>query len=402
MWSDRKYVNYIVDIMVYLMSVNFMQYGQIFLPLICLVLFIDNRFKLKVKNLKVFALLCVFGLSVFIFAHDVGIFSTVGFFFPLAYYVGLNIKGKQENLVRLAYIISIGMLTHLLLDFIYELYLFDLDLSFLFGKVTHYDIWIYLRGKILDNDFQFSDSAMKTTVLSSYLVIPTSVLFYSVFHDGNGKFRKLFLCLYVIAFIYSIALARRTFIVIFIATLFCTLIYEFFFIKKNRFDTKKELLFFGCVFGFVGLLTLSYFLNLFNVKNIMDNLTIIKRLKEKGLYTDRLDILLESIKLYPKYLWGGRKVSDSTGLLIHDFYGDIYDFAGVIPFVLIIIYSVLIATNLIKIFRKNGIDKKYLLLIANIFLCSILLLLVEPAISSTSIVILCLIITASSIETLFT
>ena len=60
MWSNNKKVDALVNILIFLVTINFFHYGQFILPVICLILFIDKKFKFKVNNIKLFVLLCLF------------------------------------------------------------------------------------------------------------------------------------------------------------------------------------------------------------------------------------------------------------------------------------------------------------------------------------------------------
>ena len=118
MWSNKKYINIIINVLLFLMSVNFLHYGQFILPIICLILFIDNEFKFKVSNIKLFILFCLFGITFCLFSYKLGFYCVMGFCFPMAYYIGSNLKDvNEENIKKIIYIITLGMCVHVILNF---------------------------------------------------------------------------------------------------------------------------------------------------------------------------------------------------------------------------------------------------------------------------------------------
>ena len=121
-WSNNKYIEILINIMLFLLGINFMHLGQLFLPLICLLLFIDRKFKFKVNNIKIFIILCLFSISFFIFSYKLGFYAVMGFTLPMAYYIGSNMNEvSQKNVKYVIYILALSMATYLLLNFAFEL-----------------------------------------------------------------------------------------------------------------------------------------------------------------------------------------------------------------------------------------------------------------------------------------
>ena len=96
-WSNKKTINTIINVLLFLLATNFLHYGQLFLPLICLIIFIDNKCKFRVNSYFIFSILCLLSISIFIFAGDLGFYRVIGFCFPMAYYIGSNMRTKNEN-----------------------------------------------------------------------------------------------------------------------------------------------------------------------------------------------------------------------------------------------------------------------------------------------------------------
>ncbi|MBQ2582778.1 MAG: hypothetical protein II577_02635, partial [Erysipelotrichaceae bacterium] len=91
-WSENKVINLAVNVLLFLIGINFLHYGQLILPVICLLLFIDNKLQFKVNSPMTFIVLCLFAISFYAFSYKMGFYSVMGFTLPMAYYIGSNIK----------------------------------------------------------------------------------------------------------------------------------------------------------------------------------------------------------------------------------------------------------------------------------------------------------------------
>ena len=155
-WSDNGYIDLIINVLLFMVGINFMHYGQLIFPVICLLLFIDNRLKFKVNDPKVFILLCLFGISFYAFSYKLGFYSVMGFCCPMAYYIGSNIKypnaGNVKKIILLFLCISklIICLRNLSLHRLYRLSLTLLILG-IFTHKSH--TAIHLR-KILCTEYK--------------------------------------------------------------------------------------------------------------------------------------------------------------------------------------------------------------------------------------------------------
>ena len=138
-WSENRKVNRLVIALLFLVSMNFMHYAQIILPVICLILFIDRHFRFKVNNIWVFISLCLFGLTFYIFSNKNDLYCFMGFFCPMAYYIGSNMLEADEKKVRMMiYLLAFGMIFHVLLNFGYDLCIRGIKI---FRRNSHLDIW---------------------------------------------------------------------------------------------------------------------------------------------------------------------------------------------------------------------------------------------------------------------
>ena len=379
MWSDKKCINYIVNILLFAVAINLFHYGQFFLPVICLILFIDNHFQFRVSNLKSFILLCFFSISFFLFSYRMGFYSVMGFCLPMAYYIGSNLKeNSEENMKKLLYLLAFGMAAHLVLNLFLEFYYWHDDLSYMFNKPSHYDFW--LRGKV------------RTTVMSTNYLLILSCVYYLFRFERNRVLKWIGFMLFALSSVYCVALGRRTTFLILLLSLFFACTYDLLFITKKI--SRKHL-----IRSFVAVLmvAVSFYFDLFHINEEIRQVSLIQRFIHKGLFTERFTILKESLPLFFKYFWGGQQIGNETGYLIHDLWGDIYDYAGIIPFLCVLSYSFMVLTNICKTNVKKEKSAFHLLIFDWFISCSLIFFL-EPVMTGSSIYLICYIIIAACLD----
>ena len=378
MWSKNKKIDIVINILIFCLSMNLFHIGQFALPLICLILFIDNGFKLKISNIKVFILLCLFSISFFIFSYDLGFYSVMGFCLPMAYYIGNNLIKSEENIKKLIYIIALGMGVHVILNLLYEFYLYGFDFV---KHGSHLDIWT--QSKIA-----------ATTTATNYMII-IGCIYFVIFKEKNKKIKLLFLVTFLIMMYYNLYLGRRTPILILPICLIVCFVCEFLVFNGNKKLMKKILLIFTIVFTTA---VIFWLFDLLGFKTRISGLPFYKKFLQEGLSSGRLEILIEGAKLMPYYLWGGQNISSILGIGFHDLWTDIYDYAGIVPFVLFVIYTVYDAVVAYKVIRNNKNNNDLKLLLIGVLLTCFLQSILEPLLTGSSILLICIVIIYSSLE----
>ncbi len=402
MWSDRKYVNIIINVLLFLTGLNFLHYGQLILPVICLIIFIDNRFIIKVNDLKVFVLLCLFAISFFAFSYQMGFYSVMGFCLPMAYYIGSNIRNDdQESIKKLIYIIAFGMACHMVLNFLLELLFWHDRLYYLFGKVTHYDIWLFdviLPAEQSQDGGLFSGvlfTRVKTTGTSLNYIMLAAISYYLFKYETDKKTKYIGIILFALSTIYCLALGRRTSFIV----LAISLLLSFFLDHKDKENhinknTIKALLMFSISVPIIAVLAVF---NVFGLRDLLLKFAIFNKIINQGLKTNRLEIFIKSIAVAPKYLFGGRKMSAEAGDVVHDLWGDIYDYAGIIPYILMLVYSLNLLKDMIALYRKRNVEKEYRILYSVWFVCCSVIMFIEPVMTGASLFLICVIMIATAI-----
>lgn len=384
-WSENKRINLIINILLFLLAINFMHYAQILVPIICLILFIDNKYKFKVNNKKIFIVLCLFGVSFLYFDRNESYFSFIGLFIPMAYYIGSNIIEPNENKIKyLIYIFTYGMTMHIVLNFACDFIIRGIEC---FSKNSHLDIWTL--------------SNFPTTQTATNYMLIIGVMFYILVFEKNKKIKMSFIILSIISFIYLLALGRRTPFLLLIIVLFFSTIYYFTISKKINY--KKILIIIIILIPFVVFTIWSFYAhkeNIFYAKPELLKLSILRKIYSDGLDLGRIDILINTIKLAPSHLFGGREITTIIGYGPHELWLDIFDASGIIPYVLFVTYSINCLVNIVKVFINNRLTNQSKILFFGVFLSITIQFFLEPILSGSSTILLCCVILFSCFESL--
>lgn len=379
-WSNNKYVNLTINVLLFLLGINIFHYGQLLLPIICLILFIDNKFKFVVNNKWIFAILCLFAISFFAFSYEQGFYSVMAFCLPMAYYIGSNIKVvNEDNIKKVIYLITLGMVCHIMLNFVVDIIT---NGTHLFYSSTHYDIWI--SGKVT-----------ATTTLTNCIPL-VGFLFYILKYEKNTKFKYAFLVIMLIIFIYNFGLGQRTLYAMIAISLLVAYLLEMIF-SKRKINIKKLFLFIVIIFIIICIFVLCYFY-IEDFKFVIDHTRIFVKLFSLGMGSNRFTIFIDTVKLVPYHLFGGCSISEILGIMPHDLWLDVYNWAGIIPYALLLVHTILFIIVMVKTIKNNKISNSFKIFIIPMFVCIGLQCLLEPIMSGASLFLIIVIIFESLIE----
>lgn len=383
-WSRNKYVEIVINILIYLMSMNFLHYGQLILPLICLIIFIDRKFKFYVKDIKIFIILCLFGISFFAFSYYLGFYSVMGLCFPMAYYIGSNLSNnKEDSIKKVIYLMILGMITHYFLNFVYELNRFGWIKTL--TKSTRYDFW-------LQNEFVSTGTATNAVIL-------LSIIYYILVKEKNNAYKIIGIILFVFTVFYTFIMRRRTQLLMIVISFVLSLIFDFLIKKPDKKEKKKiAIIFIGMIFFFVILYLIYKFIPF--VHYFIINNSIFAFSKIEGFGLERLEILIEGIKYIPSYIFGGQKISTIVGMPFHDLLLNIYDFAGIVPMTFMFIYIAISLINIYKALKSDTISNDFKLLLLEITIGFAIMCFMEPLMTGSSLFMIIGILIEACIELL--
>lgn len=380
MFCENKKLDIVIQIMIFCIALNIFHLGQFLLPVICVLLWVNDKFGLNIRNMKVFILLCLFSLFFFIFGFKLGFYSVMGFCLPMAYYIGGRLNKSEDNIKKLIYIIALGMGVHVLLNMAYDFTIYGTDL---FNHTSHYDIWL-------------QDEAMPTAVATNYMIL-TGCIYYLLLKENNKKLKYGILAVYLVMMIYNITVGRRTPILMLGITLVVGVVFDFFVFGGNKNILKRVL----TVFMIVALVTgFVWIIDLFGFKSALYNMPFIMKFREYGLDTGRFDIMINGIKMMPHFLWGGQNISGAMEIQIHDLWLDIYDYAGTVPFVLVIVFTVYEIAYFVKLLLNKKISSNFKVLLIGVYTACLIQAMLEPLMTGASIFLICMVMMFATTDTI--
>lgn len=383
-WSNKKWVNVLINVLLFLLAINIFHYGQFILPIICLILFIDNKFKFNVNNWFNFIILCLFAISFCIFSFKIDAFySLMGFCVPMAYYIGSNVKDASEiNIKTIIYILAFGMATHVVLNFGLDFVVEGIEM---FSSHVHRDIWTL--------------SKIKATVTSVYYTFIIGSIYYLFAYEKNRKNKAVGISLLLILIVYDIGLGRRTPLFLALISIFVSIFLSLIVFKKKV--SKKFIIIVMSIIAIALLFALLVQFNVFGIQDKTKHLLLIDKFLWLGLDAERLEILISALKVAPTHLWGGQEISGVVGVEVHDLWMDVFDRSGIVTYLLLIVFSIRTGILFTKYARNKNISNELKILVLTLFVCIVVQLFLEPIISGSSLFLMCVIVFISSIERQF-
>ena len=126
----------------------------------------------------------------------------------------------------------------------------------------------------------------------------------------------------------------------------------------------------------------------------------LSKFREYGLDTGRFDIMINGIKMMPQFLWGGQNISGAMEIQIHDLWLDIYDYAGVVPFVLMFVFTVYEIVSFVKLLFNKKISSDFKMLLIGVYAACLVQAMLEPLMTGASIFLICMVMMFATTDTL--
>ena len=206
--------------------------------------------------------------------------------------------------------------------------------------------------------------------------------------------------LIIILFVYNIGLGRRTPILMIPITILFAFFLDLFVIgRKNKFP-KKKLIAMGIIVVIIGVFAVIYVTNYRLIVRLFGDTMFAKRFAWLKFDAERLELILEAIKLAPAHIWGGQEISTAMDQMIHNLWFDVFDYAGIIPAIIVLVYSIYCVVLIIKISINKHISNGFKMLVLPLSLCIFMEMCLEPAMSGLSLILLCIVIINTLLEKL--
>lgn len=364
---ENNSVSLVLFFLLVVAASNFMLLGiYFFLFTACAFLLTRRRIGCSLQILPLF----LFAVSYAFFVSITGSFGVSAlkiFVCPLVWLFGYNISFRQTSNKIITYMcaLAIGAAIHGIANFFYNISV-GVDMSL--GRT--YDF--------------FSGSLSAATGQATYFTMLVAISFWMIFLQRNLWARLLGALLYITALLYDVQLGGRTFLVLSVLALpIGLLLYCFFVARGSQADRKKVFRTLLLVICIVSLAIIAFNSNFLGIKDIYEDSYLYKRLEiynATDLDSDsRFFRKAQYFKLVPEYLFGGNHISVDEDLgYAHELWLDIYDDAGMITYILIVLYT---GASLIRFIKAAKMKKTELLhKVCLLSFCSIMMLqfFVEP------------------------
>lgn len=357
MLSEKNFISRMIYILLFLFSLNVFNQSSLILAAVFILVVIFDRGKLYIPaNDNVFFVLVIFAAAFFMFSAQSGLstgISAIGC--PMAYYIGLRVQNEQmeisqaeKKLKSVTTLLVAGMTCHAVVNFLYELVRF----GGINSGAVHYDF--FSRG-----------AQTSATGAATYLTLFAGVIFYLIMESNSVKKWIAGILLIVIAFAYDMILGGRTFFALVGVSFALSMIV---YIWGQKDDIKKmkaigKLILIALILGAVAIVVYIRYQDtitrMFESTYLFHRISYAYTSQSQGLLSffkssGRGNIREQYIDLMFDYPWGGRKVLSKVGLYAHELWLDIFDSAGIIPFILIWIVTIQITfSNLKYILNKK-------------------------------------------------
>lgn len=378
MWSNSKKIDRLVFVLLFLVGLGFMLQGTNLLLGTFLVIILSDRAVIELRGGSIsFWILCMLAISYYCITMFYGSGMLIAIGCPIAFYIGNKIQDTSEKAVsNIVLLCAFSMAGHIILNFLYELYYYGAGT---FTSARHYDVW--------SGTFSTATGVMVNGTLLAGL------LYYFLYIETR-KIIKLcgLFCLSVIV-IYDLALGGRTFLFLLGIAFFVGIFLQLVLSKS----VKNTLAIIGkLTLGVIVLMTVLLLLYQFNkdwFNTFFEESYFYHRFFYKSTYqqglleTSRMERRLKFITYMFDYPFGGSHARSLVGGANHELWLDVYDKAGVIPYVFLVVYTFISIHRVLQLFKENSIHPGFRVMIGSLFAIMLAQFFVEPIMDGSPILL---------------
>lgn len=278
----------------------------------------------------------------------------------LSYYIGMMLveisKNKEKSVITYSYSIAIGFFIHAMANYIINIGTQDRNTI---------DIWTGVQRS--------------ATLQATMLTILVGSSFYSLFALKN-KLHKLIITIFIILSLsYNLILGTRTLIIVFAVSSILSCITFIILNRRNRALVLKNVKTLLIVIIVIFLVFISDFMG---IREKIEDTKLLRRIN-KTYSTEEADenrvqtlfLAFDSILEHPM---GGNNERIGELKYAHNMWLDVGKQAGIIPFLLLILFTIISLWNVIKIFKNNRFSTEFKVFLVGIYSAVLLNMTVEP------------------------
>ena len=308
--------------------------------------------------------------------------SSLNFF--LTYYIGFNAyavaSDKKKFIQNTVFSLFIGFSVYILAIYFYNLY----EGTFTPNSLHFVESFVDAGGRDV-KDIWASDK-LSPTFVAVLCSVAIGYSFYAFFCSTKKTLKLFSAFVLAVVFLMNFSTATRTPILLFV------LVYAFMlvlmFIDSDR---KKGFYIIAALLAFALLLFAFYTYDVFGLKTFIDESPLLDRFANEGIKTTRLEIAKAYFEHMLEYPWGGGNIADKVHITAHNFLQEGYDLYGVFAAIAILLITIVMIVNVIKLtIIKNKQPVDYLLL--GMYVALLAQCMVEPVFESFPILFWCLLL----------
>lgn len=243
-------------------------------------------------------------------------------------------------------------------------------------------VYTYLTGNVLsvfnrDPKIFWDGSEGNSTHFSSISAVPLAASAYFSMSE-NKKERFFNISVFLCTLLCNLLMSNRI-SVIFAGIFILLALYLKY--KDSLLKTKTKIIM--LIVALLTLCAITYSFNLFNIQSRIMSLPMIKRtvaLNQQGYKDPRLERQLYVLKNFTKHMFGGGYFNYEIGE-VHNVWLDVYDYAGIIPFIFFVALTISILVKMFKVLNISKYDETIKILLMVLF-AYLLSFVEEPVIRS--------------------
>ena len=310
---------------------NFMGFGSYLLLAIGLLflLFHYDSAKVSASVLPLLLFSCIYFLFTLYYQGLLG--AAQIFVCPLLWIVGYNLPEAKRfyTIFAVIAVMAVGMCFHGLANYVY-----NIVQGVSMFSATKVDVW--------------TGEGAAATGQAAHFTMFLGCLFWLVIVQKRKWIRVTSIGVFLCALLYAIQLGSRSFIVLCLLTAFTGI--GVYIMRKGKSKQKIRLLLALCFL--VAIIAVVYITDMWGLRTYIEGGYMVRR-AAKGqslgkIFTDtRITLKIEYFKRLFVYPWGGGKVSSEivgsyeyTGGYAHDLWLDMFDEAGILALVALVIYTI--------------------------------------------------------------
>lgn len=365
---EKKGLDWIWLVIVFLFSINLFEKGHLLLLLLLLVGLIvinykESKFKITIDQLLIF----LFSISYFVILSMHRSPGTGAMLIYLigpitCYFIGyFIIKVDSKFIVKTMLSITLGLFLYGLLNMInyFQIYGFNPNLT---GLRVVPNIW--------------TGGVLTATLQGTYFALVSSLLFYSYILLKKGKYILLPIIIIgctIFSIISSFILGNRTLIVIVMVSFVISFLVYSFLERKNKKEFFKVLLYFS---GLLSLIFIFFISNSFGLKDFVLHSTWYSRTETASMLDDaRIKFYKIALSQMFDFPFGGYNMSFTYA---HNLLLDVLNATGLIPFFFLLLYTLNSIKGVVNIIIYKSIDLQFKIFTLSIYLGFFLVFMVEP------------------------